>query len=193
MEDGGQAWHLGTCPGKTQLNTENTQYDGFDVLSSVITFDADGRAVWPAEDLQAMLHHLMRAPLDVTLSTDPYQQYAIATLAETSAPAPRTFEELFHHPRPALELLRILKSFAKRSRGNPRSTLAPEVCLLLYYVAIALALVRHGQRITRLTEDELRNGLSWLTRQPWVDPLSRNLGTEALAYLRTGRHLWRRG
>lgn len=173
------------------MNTGNTQYDGFDVLSHVIAFDSDGRAVWPAEDLQAMLHLLMRAPLESTLSPDPYRRNAIVSVMECARPVPRTFKELFGHRQPPIELLQMTKDFAKRSRNSSSSPLAPEVCLLLYYCAIAAALVHAGQRITKLPTDELRNGLNWLARQPWIDAQTRELAMAGLAYIRQGRHLWR--
>ncbi|MCY2950638.1 MAG: hypothetical protein NTU53_01515 [Planctomycetota bacterium] len=139
------------------MPTANSQPSPSDLLTQLIAFDADGRAICPADALRQHLRH-----------------------------------DLLHHPNPPIDLLRRTKDFAKLNYADPHSPLAPEICLLLYYGCIAAALLRLNQLITHLPDDDLRNGLNWTLRQPWLDQETRTLFHDALAHLRSRRHLWRR-
>jgi hypothetical protein len=88
---------------------------------------------------------------------------------------PGTFGELFQHERPPLELLRLAKDFAKAAQANPGSAIPKEVAWVLYYLSIATALVRLRQRITHLSDVELRQGFDWVLAQSWVADPSRAL------------------
>lgn len=94
--------------------------------------------------------------------------------------APRSLGELVRRRGPTLDLLELAKQFAKSNRGNPDSPLPVEVSTALYYVAIAAALVAHGELITDLAHDSLRSGFEWLASQSWTDAAS-------LALARQGR------
>jgi hypothetical protein len=113
-----------------------------DALSELIAFDAQGRAVWPAKELGAMLDR----PLEELGSGG-------------------SVRELLECPAPDVEVLIAMKNLAKR---RPRNLFPPETALLLYYGSIAAAMVRCGRRITKLRDEELRNGFTWGIKQPWV-------------------------
>lgn len=160
-------------------------------LSGLIAFDADDRAVWPAGELQASLSHQLRTRLSTGLNQlhpDPEILSAILN----SDPSIQTFGQLLHHPQPPMELLRLTKDFAKLAKRDHLANLPPEICLLLYYGSIVAGMLRHNERITRLTDDELRAGLNWVVRQPWVDDQTRRLFLEGLRHLRSGRSRWRK-
>ena len=116
-----------------------------DVLSELIAFDAQGRAVWPAQELEAMLGRAVGEFLNNNQSA--------------------SVRELLESANPSIQLLIELKNLAKR---RPRNLIPPEMALLLYYGSIAAAMVRCGARITRLRDEDLRNGFSWAIKQPWV-------------------------
>ena len=123
-----------------------------DVLGQLITFDSDNRAIWPTEQLKALLAQHLHAPLPLSGGGQ--------TL---------TFAQLLKHPHPPMNLLWELKEFSKRSAHSRHSMMPPELCLVLYYGCIALALVRWNHRITKLADEELFDGLSWAARQTWLD------------------------
>lgn len=120
-----------------------------DALSELIAFDSKGRAIWPAKQLEQMLW-------------EPLGKFGVKS---NLAPETRSARELLEHPAPSIELLIAIKTVAK---CHPRDLLPPEMSLLLYYGSIASALVRCGQRITKLPDEDLRNGFTWVIKQPWV-------------------------
>lgn len=147
-----------------------------DSLNRLIAFDAQGRALWPADELKSLLAQQLQSNLpDLAPGADPL-----------------TLADLLHHPQPPLDLLRRVKDFAKFNRFDAASPLPPEVALLLYYGTIAVALIRLNQRITHLSDEDLRDGLAWVLRQPWVDERTLCLFRDGLDHLRAGRHHWRR-
>jgi hypothetical protein len=151
-----------------------------DALSELIAFDAEGRAIWPAKQLEAML----REPLEIH-GGEPLQR-----LLSQAQPPIRTAQELMEHPNPTLELLAAVKDLSKRHKTDCRSVLPPEMTLLLYYGSIAAALVRCEKRITKLRDDDLRNGFTWIIKQPWASEGVRELFRQALRKL-TGGQNWR--
>jgi hypothetical protein len=142
-----------------------------DALSELIAFDSKGRAVWPAKQLETMLW-------------EPLGKFGVQT---NSSPETRSARELLEHPTPSIELLIAIKGVAKR---HSKDLLPPEMALLLYYGSIAAAMVRCGQRITKLRDDDLRNGFTWAIKQPWVPENIRELFRAALAKSSSGQK-WR--
>lgn len=135
-----------------------------DALSELIAFDAQGRAIWPAKELEAMLDR-------------PLEGFASGG----------SVRELLESPTPDPEILIAAKDFAKR---RPRNLFPPEMALLLYYGSIAAAIVRCGQRITKLRDDDLRNGFTWAIKQPWVPQSICELFRQAISRL-SGGQKWR--
>ena len=116
-----------------------------DALSELIAFDAQGRAVWPARELERMLNQ----PLGELANSD--QTGSLRELLESS--------------NPSIEFLVELKDLAKQ---RPSNLFPPEMALLMYYGTIAAAMVRCGKRITKLRDEDLRSGFTWAIKQPWV-------------------------
>lgn len=81
-----------------------------------------------------------------------------------------TFADLLAHPEPPLELLDLVKQFAKRSRQDAGGHLPTEIAAVLYSVSIGVALLRRGTRISGLSADELRSGIEWARAQTWARP-----------------------
>jgi hypothetical protein len=142
-----------------------------DALSELIAFDAQGRAVWPARELAGKLEE----PLS-QLSGD------LNCLNEI-----QTVRELLEHPNPPIEMLMRLKDLSKR---RPTDLFPPEMALLLYYGSIAAGMVRCGKSITKLRDEDLRNGFTWTIKQPWVPESICELFRRALSQL-SGGQKWR--
>jgi hypothetical protein len=94
-----------------------------------------------------------------------------------------TLGQLLHHPEPPVELLKLVKRFAKICRNDPDNALPSQIVMLLYYGSIALAWTRRRERISDLAPATLRKGLKWLLAQPWLDGDVRTLLAEGLAQL----------
>ncbi len=141
-----------------------------DALSELIAFDAQGRAIWPAKELEGMLDR----PLG-NLGPEFANYKEIASV-----------RELLESQNPPMALLTAVKALAKR---RPKNVFPPEMALLLYYGSIAAAMVRCGQRISKLRDDDLRNGFSWAIKEQWVPETVCDLFRLALSKL--GGQKWR--
>jgi hypothetical protein len=117
------------------------------VLTELIAFDSDGRAVWPAQQLRRALRDQLSSSLTMAMIDGELVEH----LAAAADPPLATFEELLHHRHPPLDLLYLVKYYAKLilhdSPGGvhvsaDHSSSPPDVALLLYYGSIAAALLR---------------------------------------------------
>ena len=120
----------------------------------------------PAE-LASILRHQLAGRLQTDLAPKLVRDTFTSTNRDDGALD--TFDDLFRHPRPPIEILAAVKSFAKKSQRPTHRKLPPEVAGVVYYLAIAAAIVRHGRRLTRLSDDELRQGFSCMLAYQWID------------------------
>jgi hypothetical protein len=156
-------------------------------LACVLGLGDSTERVWSPEDLAAIFAHQMRAPVSVDLGAmSPGLAGKLRTLSEATCLLLKSFADLFQHSQPPLELLKLVKEFAKLNRDKPDSLLPNEIATALYYLSIAAALVRLGQSISALPKPELRRGFVWLLAQPWLSGPQRELAEEAQRKLTTG-------
>lgn len=136
------------------------------------------------EELAAIYQHQMEQPVSVNLrALGTKISGKVRAVAEVNDLLLRSFRDLFRHPQPPLELLGLVKEYAKLNRDQPESALPRDVATLLYYLSIAAALVRWGERISDLNDAELRKGLAWCRRQGWIDDSARELLASAAGKL----------
>jgi hypothetical protein len=150
-------------------------------LAELLELEVNPRRVWQPHELAAVLHHQLHAPLQVELGelrlgvTDP--DAAEAGLALMS------FGDLLHHPRPPVQVLEMVKDFAKFNLSNALAPLPREVATVLYFCSILIAMSRCGRSITALQHTSVVNGVEWVLMQPWVEPSLKALCQEALVQI----------
>lgn len=162
------------------------------VLATLMTTASDvgSRGRWRPDELGQILRHQLEAPLLFDLGTSDSQftdeqeapgaaAAAGAAAAESDASRVSSFGELFLHSRPPLQLLRLTKRFAKTSDRRAANPLPEEVATVLYYAAIVAALLRHGEHISRVSDETLREGTDWVLQREWVAGPLRGLFMEA--------------
>jgi hypothetical protein len=125
--------------------------------------------------LSAILQHQLAAPIRFELDEEVLGEGENPKEDTTPADTVQTFDELFHHCTPPLEVLRSVKDFAKANRNHPASTLPNEIATLLYFASIVVAQTRCGRRITSLSKKEIRAGVAWALAQDWVDERTKSL------------------
>lgn len=157
-------------------------------LAEFLESAAGEEGCWGPEDLGGLLRHQLSAPLefdpgDLSENAARRAQQALSHCDATLG----SFRDLFQHPNPPLDLLRLTKWFAKSSRSRINSPLPREIATLLYFAAIAAAYTRCQTRITQLDDAALREGLEWGAQQCWVDDETRSLFQEALRALESPR------
>jgi hypothetical protein len=138
-------------------------------LASLLEIGRGAEPTWSTRELGAILRHQMRAPLEGELRNWYQAPAGRRGRSAGGAASPRTLHELLRHPRPSVALLRGLKEYAKDNAAANPPLLPADIGLLLYYLAIALAMTRTGEVITGLGVDEIREGVSWAAAQDWID------------------------
>jgi len=138
--------------------------------------DETTRIAWRPDELGTILRHQLDARLDLDLKGLPglLGEPLPAAMAAAQVP-PHSYREILGQAATPIEVLRTAKEFFKLCRNHPRSPLPPEVAMVLYFACIAVAQVRHGQRITQMDEESLRKGIAWALQRPWVDEQTRGV------------------
>lgn len=150
-------------------------------LASLLATGEERTKLWRADELAAIFRHQMAAPVLVDLGTfDPQTATQIRLRSEAQGLLLKSFADLFLHPSPPIELLELIKDFAKANLDHPESGLPDEIATALYYTSIATALVRLDTRISQLPDTDLRSGLRWAMDQAWLDAPARDLLGKAL-------------
>jgi hypothetical protein len=149
-------------------------------LAHILEMGLRAPIAWRPEELQAVLEYQLAAPLQFDLGgLDPGLAAKLRTLSAAEGLLLNNLRDLFRHPHPPVDLLLLVKGFAKSSSEYPDSPYPREVALVLYYLSIAVARLRCQARITNLADEQLRTGLDWTLGQSWVDEASRELLAEA--------------
>ena len=155
------------------------------VLATLMNTEGDPRhGDWQPEELGEILQHQLDAPLLFDLGSVDGGSREPAD-GDNDAAEVRSFGALFNHPNPPLGLLRLTKDFAKMSDRRVANPLPAEVATVLYYAAIAAAVLRHEQWISRIGQQKFNDGVAWVLRQQWVVGSLRDLFLE----FQTTRHL----
>lgn len=143
---------------------------------------------WRPEEFGAVLEHQLSAPVQMDLGgLGPELAPKIKALSEAEGLLLRSFADLLYHPHPPVELLRLTKDFAKANRHLSASHLPVQVATVLYYASIVAALVRCGERITRMSDGALKEGIGWVLGQRWVGDRLKELFREGRTRLETGQ------
>lgn len=150
-------------------------------MSTMLEFDAPHRHDWRPEELRDMLRHQLAAPLQLSLGPMSAEASHAVRLAKPPVDPLLSMGQLFHSAHPPLELLKLVKRFAKMCRGERDNPLPSELVMLMYYMSIAVALVRRDQHLSNLSPASLGRGLGWLAAQPWVDAATRGVLQDALS------------
>jgi hypothetical protein len=162
-----------------QINTDPR------VMSTMLDLVDAHRHEWNTAELQEMLRHQLSSPLQLSLGTLSGEVAHQIRQAQPPVPPLITLAELLVAPQPPLEILRLVKRFAKMCRRDRENPLPSEIVMLLYYVSISAALVRVGEAISNLPPTSLKHGLDWLCEQPWLTDEIRALLRDGLDQLRS--------
>ena len=157
-------------------------------LATLMATGEERAKLWRPDELAAIFRHQMSAPMLVDLGTfDLRTATRLRTLSEAQGLLLKSFADLFHHPAPLIELLELVKDFAKANMDHPESGLPDEIATMLYYTSIAAALVRLDARISQLPDADLLRGLRWTMEQAWLDEKTKELLAKALEKISGGQ------
>ena len=140
-------------------------------LLQIIGVNENTATEWALTDIASIFRHQMNAPLDFDLSAEgPQGATAGSTPIEGDNRGITTFGELFRHPAPPIELLKLSKGFFKRIVAtHPKNSAEHQVAYVSYLLSVILARRCHGKRISDLKDSTLITGLDWALTQTWVE------------------------
>jgi len=134
--------------------------------------------LWEPDELGLILEHQLASPLEFDIiGMKPDQLEQLKSDWQTTPPI-ETFGDLLFHPRPPVRFLELTKEFARASRGHSERPLPDEVASVVYLASIMAAFARCEKRITGLSDDGLRYGLTWALGQAWLRGPMRELFEE---------------
>jgi hypothetical protein len=153
-------------------------------LAALMASGDERRPLWRPDELAALFRHQMSAPVLMDLgSFDPRAAGRLKTLSAAQGLLLSSFADLFNHPSPPIQLLQMVKDFAKANMEHSAGGLPAEIAAALYYASIAAALVHLDARISQLADAPLRSGLLWTQEQSWLDEKTKALLAAAVKKL----------
>jgi hypothetical protein len=136
-------------------------------LAQILAFP-DEEAPWGAGDLGGLLRHQLRSPWLIRVPDD--SASSVGDVNQPTGDVPITcLGDLLLHESPSPSILRLAKEHAKQMARQVDGELPADIGRVLYYTVLAAAIVAGDRTITTLSNDELRQGLTWATAQPWLD------------------------
>lgn len=141
---------------------------------------------WQHEELGELLGHQLAAELAPDLGViDPAMGLGVQQLTERIGQASVTFEQVLAGTNPAVDLLSMVKWFAKKHLVAADPALPKPIALYLYNLSIVNARRFCGQKISATPDREAMASMAWLLQQPWLIGPPKELLESALQWLST--------
>ena len=149
-------------------------------VSKLLQLDPATPEQWQQVDLHAMVRHQMSAQLAFDLGSiklsQPEHKTATDSLTEAARSDVTTFADLFGSNRPPLELLKLSHKFFRQNvTSSPKGSPEQKVAYLFYLLSIVTARVRLDVKITKLSDQDLLQGIRSTINRDWVDDRMRTL------------------
>jgi hypothetical protein len=144
--------------------------------------EGENEAGWSVDELASIWRHQLTAPLAFDLG-ELSPDAGAAAIALCRPLSIKSLADLLDHPSPPLELLGMLKDFARSKRTDPNSAFPSAIAMSLYFTAIAMALLRLDCRLSRMDDSALRSGMRWTANQTWLDQATRDQAAAAVRKL----------
>lgn len=145
-------------------------------LSTLLENAASFEEHWSEKDLASIIEHQLSSPVEFEMGDLTTGQFdRLTAIAGSRHLLLHSFGELLLHENPPLGLLVRTKDFAKRLQAHPESPLPKEIFDVLYFAAIAVALIRHNRMITKLDRVALHKAFTCEASRKWVPQQVRQL------------------
>jgi len=142
-------------------------------LAQLLTLDES--SPWIETDLTNVLRCQLEAPVLPDLAAVPDIAPLLPAIQRRfvakGIPLDKSFADHLRSPTADLELLDLIKQFARRMRDETSSPLRGAPATVLYYAAIAGAWLSCRARISQVTDNELRERFAWASRQKGAESL----------------------
>jgi len=156
------------------MTRDTTSGLGSDKLAQLLRLGADEQNVGDPEDserqkarqLAALLNRSVPAKAVVIQTLPAIMQQVCQALESLST---SHMDEVLLDPNSDVAVIEPIKSYAKQLTKSASTDVEREVALVLYYAAIASALVFHNKHITKNSTAKLGKSFKRLSALAWVD------------------------
>jgi len=127
----------------------------------------------PAEDEEEkkadLLYDVLSRPLPVDTSVVNSLPTALRGFCKRlSSVAGEPLGDLIQNPERGISVIEVIKEYAKQSGTSAKSEIESDIFLVIYYGAIANALLFHNQKITEHSYKDLEQFFCSFTQKDWV-------------------------
>ena len=98
--------------------------------------------------------------------------------------AGESIRKLLSNPSTDIQLTNKIKEHGKTLSQNSKTRAEHDTANVIYYAAIAHALIFHNSKITKFSYDELEESLTVFTRTAWISKDLSDLFSKAMKYCR---------
>lgn len=172
------------------MNSETKTYD----LARMLRAGEVNEMTWSNDELGQLLQEALDEPIPSNWSMPSVSKYAdsldvidddnIPSEMETAStiikPSKR---DLILERRFSFGIVEQLKAEAKALRTEESSGVPKEVATVVYFCAIAAALVHYNKRITSLRDAKIVDAFDWCLKRSWMSPDLQSLLEQAKAKL----------
>jgi DNA-directed RNA polymerase specialized sigma24 family protein len=153
-------------------------------MTSILDLAVYGNEEFSDTELEVLYQHYLSSPLSelfevAQIEMSAWQSKEVARSDDSLC----TIEALLTHRDPPLELLRDLKLLSRRLLKSGTARIPTRIALVFRFVGIGRALIQYGETMSKLSNDELREGFRRVLEYPWLDDKTRALFTDAVSRL----------
>jgi hypothetical protein len=163
-----------------------------DQKSRLLSLGLDSEPREPAADPEEHKADVLCDILTRRLPADPLVVDSLPAVLKNLAPrlhslAGEPIGDLLQSPTTDIHTIRKIKQHAKQLGTSADSEAESDIFLVIYYAAIAAALISHDERITQHTYEDLEQFFSSFMKKNWVPEELKGLFTRAREYSCTRR------
>lgn len=123
--------------------------------------------LWSDKELAGMWREILNTSFEKIKLSD-----ACRRLDPKRDPAKTRIKDVLFDPSPSLKMLDLLRSYAKAEYSETGGIEEFPCYFVLYMTAIAAAIYKHQQTLTRLPVQQLKTNFDWTLKFDWLDPQS---------------------
>lgn len=171
-------------PADMAFDAASLDQAGLQRLAKLLDLNDEEPSPWSDEQLTASFEHHLTLPLKECLTEVSPRVAAGLVLVSSNDVAPIvTLNDLLNHSSPPVDVLRAVKDWATFSMQNKGADTPPQIAPVIYLCAVAVALLRCNERITRSDNADLEVTFRQALGASWISKPVHRLFQEALQHL----------
>ena len=150
-----------------EISTFRTKSSGLArLLGFALDKDLPQRGEWPREALKKLL----QATVTGTFPAEAVAQVSSEAPEQMDGLRKKTLENALLNSETDLVVLKAIRDYGKKHAAGRTNDPRHSVAVVVYYAAIASALLFHGRKVTRYPYKKLVSAFQKLADKPWMIP-----------------------